>query len=425
MLALLLACALKSGPGASATPTVLWMELGPDMPRLCLPDLSELPGLDRAERAAVREARERLSRGEAGPDLALLPEHPAREALRAAALIQQARDEEAWPLLRDLANAYPEEICLQAAAAQGAVRTAQLAYARPYLKAAAAAWPEDVDVGLLAAIFLGEREEKLARLRALRQAHPEDLRVQALLGRMLEGLGEHDQALPYLLAAWRGGLQSVRGSLENASLRAGEVEVYLSLAGASPPLPVDLRGQPDALARYQQALGIGESPVVELQTTAGPLRCALFWRQAPLAVGAFLGLARGGTPWMDEAGVVRREPLTVGTTFHRVIPGFMVQGGDPAGDGSGGPGFRFRDEVHPDLRFDQPGRLAMANAGPGTNGSQFFITEAPTPHLDGKHTIFGQCDEPSLETVRSMGRQPRGAADRPLRPIRIEGITLR
>jgi cyclophilin family peptidyl-prolyl cis-trans isomerase len=116
-------------------------------------------------------------------------------------------------------------------------------------------------------------------------------------------------------------------------------------------------------------------------------------------------------------------PLYDGTIFHRVIPDFMIQGGDPAGNGTGDPGYKFKDEIAPDLKFDRPGRLAMANAGPNTNGSQFFITEVPTPHLNGKHTIFGQCQPMSL--IEKIARVPRDpATDKPFQAVRITHIKI-
>src|SRR5206468_8130767 len=118
-------------------------------------------------------------------------------------------------------------------------------------------------------------------------------------------------------------------------------------------------------------------------------------------------------------------PLYNGTIFHRVIPNFMIQGGDPLGNGQGGPGYSFEDEFSPDLKFDVAGRLAMANSGPGTNGSQFFITEVPTPHLNDKHTIFGQCDEASVELVKQIAHvaaDPRN--NRPDQDIKINDITI-
>ena len=127
------------------------------------------------------------------------------------------------------------------------------------------------------------------------------------------------------------------------------------------------------------------------KTSAGDLVVKLFPDKAPKTVENFLGLVEGTKEWTDPVSNQKvKRPLYDGTVFHRVIPDFMIQGGDPLGTGYGGPGFRFADEIGPDNKFDRPGLLAMANAGPNTNGSQFFITEAPTPHLNRGHTIFGE-----------------------------------
>jgi peptidyl-prolyl cis-trans isomerase A (cyclophilin A) len=126
-------------------------------------------------------------------------------------------------------------------------------------------------------------------------------------------------------------------------------------------------------------------------TTMGDIVVKLFPQKAPKTVENFVGLAEGTREWTDPKSREKvKRPLYDGTVFHRVIPDFMVQGGDPLGTGTGGPGYRFDDEIGPDNKFDRPGLLAMANAGPGTNGSQFFITEVPTPWLDKGHTIFGE-----------------------------------
>ncbi len=126
-------------------------------------------------------------------------------------------------------------------------------------------------------------------------------------------------------------------------------------------------------------------------TSAGDIVVKLLPEKAPKTVENFLGLAEGTREWTDpRSGEKAKKPLYDGTVFHRVIPEFMIQGGDPLGTGTGGPGYKFGDEIGPDNKFDRPGLLAMANAGPGTNGSQFFITEVPTPHLNRGHTIFGE-----------------------------------
>ncbi len=168
-----------------------------------------------------------------------------------------------------------------------------------------------------------------------------------------------------------------------------------------------------------------KEPTAIFETTAGNITCTLFPEQAPLTVANFIGLATGTKAWKDPktGKMMTGVPLYNGTIFHRVIPNFMIQGGDPMGNGSGDPGYSFKDEFSPSLTFDQPGRLAMANSGPNTNGSQFFITEVPTPHLNGHHTIFGQCQD--LDVVKKIARvatDPR--TDRPYDPPKIIRIKI-
>lgn len=171
-------------------------------------------------------------------------------------------------------------------------------------------------------------------------------------------------------------------------------------------------------------------PTAIIDTTAGKLRCTLFPKQAPIGVANFIGLSRGTKEWTNPQGKkVHGKPLYDGTIFHRVIPEFMIQGGSPSGQGDGTPGFDFQNETSSDLTFNQPGRLAYANAGPGTNGSQFFITEVAYPSLNGGYTIFGQCDDASVEVVKKIARMPRDTSpgpqqDRPYNPIKINHITI-
>jgi len=163
-----------------------------------------------------------------------------------------------------------------------------------------------------------------------------------------------------------------------------------------------------------------------LSTNRGDVRVQLFPDHAPKTVKNFVGLADGSGEWTDpRTGSKGSGPLYAGTVFHRVIDGFMIQGGDPLGTGTGGPGYRFNDEFHPELSFTRPYLLAMANAGPGTNGSQFFVTVAPTQWLTGKHTIFGEvADEDSRAVVDKIAEAPTGAQDRPATDVVIEKVTI-
>jgi peptidyl-prolyl cis-trans isomerase A (cyclophilin A) len=192
------------------------------------------------------------------------------------------------------------------------------------------------------------------------------------------------------------------------------------------------------------------NPVAILHTTAGDLKCELFPEQAHLAVTNFIGLAKGTKAWKDPTTgkQVTGKPLYDGVVFHRTIPNFMIQGGDPTGTGSGDVGFPdFADELHPDLLFDKPGRLAMANRGPNTNSSQFFITETAVPFLNpcfdeggcmggrrpknSGYTIFGQCDDATVDLVKKIARMPcrggqpcDGNNDHPQNPVKINHVEI-
>jgi len=176
--------------------------------------------------------------------------------------------------------------------------------------------------------------------------------------------------------------------------------------------------------------------IATLQTTAGDIRVELYPNQAPVTVANFTGLATGAKEWKDPVtGAMSNDPFYDGLVFHRVIDGFMIQGGCPVGTGTGGPGYTFDDEITPELRFDGPYILAMANAGKrlnpitgkqgGTNGSQFFITLGPTPHLNGAHTIFGKViDDASKAVVDAIGSTRVGRGDRPVEDVMITGVTV-
>ncbi|MFY9914227.1 MAG: peptidylprolyl isomerase [Nocardioidaceae bacterium] len=163
-----------------------------------------------------------------------------------------------------------------------------------------------------------------------------------------------------------------------------------------------------------------------LKTNRGDITLQLFPNHAPTTVKNFVGLADGTQEWKDpRSGQPRAEPFYDGLTFHRVINGFMIQGGCPIGTGTGGPGYQFKDEFHPELTFSKPYLLAMANAGPGTNGSQFFITVGPTPHLNMKHTIFGEvADQAGRDVVDKIATTATERGDRPSDPVVIESVVI-
>jgi peptidyl-prolyl cis-trans isomerase A (cyclophilin A) len=163
-----------------------------------------------------------------------------------------------------------------------------------------------------------------------------------------------------------------------------------------------------------------------LKTNRGDILIHLFPDHAPATVQNFVGLAEGTKDYkVPQGGKKSPERFYDGLGFHRVIEGFMIQGGCPLGTGTGGPGYSFKDEFHPELRFDKPYLLAMANSGPGTNGSQFFITVGPTPHLNNRHTIFGAVEDPASQAVvDAIATTPTGPGDRPLEPVVIETVEV-
>ena len=164
-------------------------------------------------------------------------------------------------------------------------------------------------------------------------------------------------------------------------------------------------------------------PQAILKTNRGDITLNLFPNHAPETVANFTGLATGEKDY--DAGTDRSGPFYDGLNFHRVIEGFMIQGGCPLGTGTGGPGYTFKDEPHPELIFDKPYLLAMANAGPGTNGSQFFITLGPTPHLNRRHTIFGEvADAESRAVVDRIAKTATGPQDRPRQEVTINSVTI-
>jgi len=167
-------------------------------------------------------------------------------------------------------------------------------------------------------------------------------------------------------------------------------------------------------------------PTAIIHTTAGDMHCTLFPKVAPIGVDNFIGLATGTKDWTSPVGHAKKHgvPLYDGTIFHRVIPDFMIQGGDPAGNGGGDPGYQFKNETSSAVKFDRPGRLAYANAGPDTNGSQFFITEEAYPSLNGGYTIFGQCDNAAVEVVKKIARMSRDSRDFPVHPVKITHIEI-
>ncbi len=195
---------------------------------------------------------------------------------------------------------------------------------------------------------------------------------------------------------------------------------------ATAPATTDaLPDAPSAIA-HEVPPPVPTGPTVVIDTTMGRLTCKLFEKEAPLTVANFIGLATGTKTWTDPVTLQKMTgvPFYDGTTFHRVIPGVMIQGGDRLGTGMGDAGFYISDEISPSLRFDVPGRMAMANSGPGTDGSQFFITQDATPQLNGSYTIFGQCDPHTVLMVTGITLVDRNSEDKPLTPVVMSKVTI-
>jgi peptidyl-prolyl cis-trans isomerase A (cyclophilin A) len=186
-----------------------------------------------------------------------------------------------------------------------------------------------------------------------------------------------------------------------------------------PPVAADL-------AEYTKGLPGTGALQATIETSLGTIHCTLYGDKVPMTVANFVGLATGKKAWQDPSSgeTVKGKPFFDGLTFHRVIPEFMSQTGDPMGTGMGGPGYNFENEPKPDLLYDKAGVMGMANAGPGTNGSQFFITEVPKPDLNGGYTVFGQCDPAGVAVVKKINRVKTDPNDKPLTPVLMKKVTI-
>jgi peptidyl-prolyl cis-trans isomerase A (cyclophilin A) len=208
-----------------------------------------------------------------------------------------------------------------------------------------------------------------------------------------------------------------------ASTAAAAFAVTAMAQQTPAPAPADLPDGPEPTAAVMTR---PNGPMVVMDTSMGRITCQFFEKQAPVAVSNFIGLANGTKDYTDPTTnkKMHGKHFYDGTTFHRVIPGFMIQGGDPTGTGMGDPGYSFNDEFNPNLNFDVPGRLAMANSGPNTNGSQFFVTEQAYDSLNQHYTIFGQCDDASVSVVKAITHVPTGENDKPASPVFLKKVTI-
>ncbi len=233
----------------------------------------------------------------------------------------------------------------------------------------------------------------------------------------LSGCGPDQETLDKLSAAEEE-LARTRDDLERAERERDAYKARVERLSA------ELKDQRTREIYTRLGISPGQEITATLDTSMGSITCELLPQYAPMTVLNFVELAEGSREWTDpRTGMKVQRPLYNGTIFHRVIPGFMIQGGDPLGRGTGGPGYRFEDEIAEELKFDGPGLLAMANSGPDTNGSQFFITLAPTEHLNGKHTIFGRDCEP-MEVAEAIAGVTRDRRDKPETDVVIRTIQI-
>ena len=428
-------CGPKQDPTASVDDST-WLMGRPGFPSVCL---SKIPAAGRlgADQAAYGNAIAALQEGDVVAARAAIEsatgEHPAMDGLVGVLALVEGRPLDARPVYRTLAADWPDDGCVLHTAGVVYLTAGLGRLARGFVRAAIPLQPESVETRYLNGLVeraSGDEESAARAFRDVVRRSPGHPGASLSLASYHLARGDGLLAVPMLKAARDGGLD-VGDTLARALYRAGEMGAYVAEASRLGwPLgdAGALASAEDPIAALAELLQVGEDGtlVVEITTSVGPLECELFWKQAPVTVGNFVGLARGTQAWTDpRTGEAGAGPLYPGTVFHRVIPEFMIQGGDANGDGTGDPGYRFPDEIVPSLRFDIPGRLAMANSGPDSNGSQFFVTDVPTPHLNARHTIFGQCTEASVATARAMARVPRDGRDMPATPILLESMTFR
>ncbi|MFT5587567.1 MAG: cyclophilin family peptidyl-prolyl cis-trans isomerase [Cognaticolwellia sp.] len=438
MLSLLifLACPKQVGPSDAVA---LQLSSNPSSPTICVSSVAEAGPL-KAELGAWDKGGKALRAGDTASARAAVAggTHPALMSVSIGADLLDEDFDAARLKLIPLLDTYPEDGCLNQAAAWDYLNSGKENLARTHVSKALAADPASTNAHFLSAsvsLQMGKVDEASSTLRTILQAEPDHVGANLLLGALYLMQGDELLALPLLEKAQEGG-GDASAYLAPTYFGAGRIPEYLALASeAGWPLGDQgkLATSENVWADYLGLLGISEgAPLgVTLETSMGTISCELFYKEAPLTVANFVGLAQGSISWTDpKTNELMDGPLYDGTRFHRVISGFMVQGGDALSRhademdewGSGSPGYTFPDEISPRLRFDRPGVLAMANAGPGTNGSQFFMTDGPAEFLNGRHTIFGQCDP--VELVGDIAAVSKDARDRPLDPVTLHHVHI-
>jgi peptidyl-prolyl cis-trans isomerase A (cyclophilin A) len=413
----------------SALPDVpQWFEVGPGE-ALCLssvPEAGPLSGSDRGKLAAAVAALRARSPEEALAPLQSAGDHPAIAHARAVQALMVG-DETALDKLVALSAANPGDVCLAVTGALASAGKGDLATAASDVQRARTLAPAEPNVALLS--WYMQLEDPTTLVPLLVEVADTNPAAAYVVG--LERFSQDDPSCVDMLArAAEGGLEDALGPLLFAYRTFHRMGEYLQLASELELLRDNgrLARARDPVAEYKQLLSIepGQALVATFQTSMGDFSCRLLHEVAPVTVANFVGLARGSTDWTDPRdNTLKHEPLYDGTVFHRVIPDFMIQGGDPLGLGTGDAGYRFHDEVDEEVRFDKPGRLAMANAGPNTNGSQFFVTEVAVPQLDGNYTIFGDCGEDSAGVVSKIARVPKDENDKPTEPVTLEHVEIK
>lgn len=424
-LPLLFACPkTPSGPA----PAAVYLDLEATSPALCVSPVADAGSLGKAQDGWV-DAVGHLKAERADLALPILQqlEHPGAQAAMGAVQYVNEDISAARYTWLPLVDAHPEDPCLHEALALAYLELNKPELARTHANRAEALDPTSVNARYISALIdlnEGDLDGGASRLRSLLLDNPNHVGANLLLGALYLSQGNAGLALPHLERAESGGLEA-QETLVYAYFGVGRLGDYVRIGaklGWEPLQDLGLEDAEDPWATFMAALGDPKS--VRMQTSMGEINCALFPEVAPVTVANFVRLARGEMEWINPAGDAVMTPLYDGTVFHRVIPSFMIQGGDPAGDGTGGPGYAIPDEFHPSASFSQPGMLAMANAGPNTGGSQFFVTEAATSHLNGRHTIFGQCDGASLDVVYRMARVRTDRSNVPNEPIVLESVII-
>jgi peptidyl-prolyl cis-trans isomerase A (cyclophilin A) len=404
-------------------------------PILCVSPVSAAGKMDVADRVVWTEAASALESRDVARAAVVVAQggtHAGLAAMRGVTSLLSGNHDAADAFYQSVLAQAPDDACALMAGALVAAQVGNLDVARSRAERAWELAPDDPEAGFLLALIIGRVEPDAFEryLEAVVARHPDHGKTHLALASAAEERGELDAVVRHLEDAGRAGFP-VDDALRAAYLAAGRLGDVLRIASRNrEPLGDDgrLATAEDPERDYYAMLGgePGDAVWADIETSMGTLSCELFPTHAPVTVGNFAGLASGRIEWVDPTtGAHRRDPLYNNVLFHRVIPEFMIQGGDPAGNGTGGPGYRFGDEVSTGLAFDRPGRLAMANAGPGTNGSQWFITEGTPSHLTGRHTIFGQCTDETVERVKAIARVDRDSGDRPVVPVIIREVTIR